>query len=38
MSICFKKEVHSGGRHISHFSDQQVTSVEIAVASKKARV
>ena len=27
LSICFHNEVHSGGHYISHFSDQQVTSI-----------
>ena len=31
----FYKEVHSGGRYISRFSDQQVTSIKIAVASEE---
>ena len=35
LSICFHKEVHSGGHYISHSSDQQVTSIKIAVASKE---
>ena len=35
LSICFHKEVHSGGHYIARFSDQQVTSIKIAVVSKE---
>ena len=35
LSICFHKEVHSGGPFILCFSDQQVTSIKIAVVSKE---
>ena len=37
LSICFNKEVHSGGHYISRFSDQQVTSIKIAVTSKEGQ-
>ena len=35
MSISFHKEVYPGGHYIYRFPDQQVTSIKIAVASKK---
>ena len=37
LSICFYKEAHPGGPYISRFSDQQVTSIKIAVASKEGQ-
>ena len=35
LSICFHNEVHSGGHYISRFSDQQVTSIKIDIASEE---
>ena len=35
LGICFHKEVYSGCHCISHFSEQQVTSIKIAVTSKE---
>ena len=32
LSICFHKEVHSGGHYISRFIDKQVTSVKVALS------
>ena len=34
MSICFHKEIHSGGHYVSHFIDKQVTSVKIDLSPK----
>ena len=34
LSICFHKEVYSGGHYISHFFDEQVTSVKIPLSPK----
>ena len=34
MSICFHKEIHSGGHYISHFIDKQVTSVKVDLSPK----
>ena len=34
MSICFHKEIHSGGHSISHFIDKQVTSVKVDLSPK----
>ena len=35
LSICFYKEVHSGGHYISRFPEQQVTGIKIDVASEE---
>ena len=34
MSICFHKEIHSGGHYISHFIDKQVTIVKLDLSPK----
>ena len=34
MSICFHKEIHSGGHNIFHFIDKQVTTVKVDLSPK----
>ena len=34
MSICFHRETHSDGHYISHFINEQVTSVKVDLSPK----